>query len=64
MGKRNKQNFYKGRSPSAQKKLMKDCSTSLAIKEIQVETIVKIPPQFCRKGHHQEKKQQQMLARI
>jgi hypothetical protein len=44
------------------KRHRRKCSTYLAIKEMQIKTMLKIPTHCCLNSYHQEPKQQQMLA--
>ena len=43
---------------------MKRCSVSLAIREMQIKTIIEIPPHTIENGHHKQSNQQQMLEKL
>jgi hypothetical protein len=63
MGKGTEQNFLKGRNPNG----LKTHEEMLNIpghKRNANQNYIKIPPQSCENGYHQDHKQQQMLARM
>ena len=43
---------------------MKRCSVSLAIREMQIKTIIEIPPHTIENGHHKQSNKQQVLERL